>query len=126
MRFHKGAAYAIIAVLFSIFGPRATAQQSVPSHRIRAVIENLRNARQAHDVDLDLRAIPGVRMSRTDYNTRNVLMEVSADCAIDREQVEAILLARGLSLNCWSRNPQGTHDLEPLDPRSCGELHVER
>lgn len=127
MRFHKGAAYAIIITVLSfVSAPRASGQQGLPTHRIQAVIEDLRNARQAHQVDLALRAIPGVRMSRTDFNTRNVLMEVTADCTIDRDQVRALLQPHGLSLGCWSREPQGSRDFEPLDQRTCAGSHVRR
>lgn len=126
VRFYKGAICATIAALSFACISTAAAQQSGPSHRIRAVVQDVRNARQAHEVDVALRVFPGVLMSRTDFNTRNVLMEVTADCAIDREQMRTILQPYGLSVSCWSRAIQSDHDFEPLDPRTCAEPHTER
>ncbi len=126
VRFCKGAISATIAVFAFTCASTAAAQQSTPSHRIRAIVQDVRNARQAHEVDVALRAIPGVLMSRTDFNTRNVLMEVTADCAIDRELVRSLLQPYGLSVSCWSREIQSDHDFEPLDPRTCAEPHTER
>lgn len=124
--FHKGVLRPLIAIaLLTILLP-TNAQQTPPAHRIRAVIADLRSAHQAHDVDLALRALPGVRMSRTDFNTRNLLLDVSADCTIDRAQVEALLSPHGLALSCWKRAPQGAPDDGLLDPRSCAEPVMER
>jgi hypothetical protein len=65
-------------------------------------------------------------MSRTDFNTRNVLMEVAPDCAITRDALQALLQPFALTLTCWSRNPQGAQDQGPLDPRTCAELQLQR
>ena len=126
VRFYKGAICTTIAAFSFACISTATAQQSAASHRIRAIVQGVRNARQAHEVDVALRAFPGVLMSRTDFNTRNVLMEVTADCAIDREQVRTILQPYGLSVSCWSRAIQSDHIFEPLDPRTCAEPQTER
>ncbi|MBP7515362.1 MAG: hypothetical protein KA791_12485, partial [Flavobacteriales bacterium] len=115
VRFYKGAICVTFAALSFACIPAVSAQQSGASHRIRAIVQDVRNARQAHDVDVALRVFPGVLMSRTDFNTRNVLMEVTADCAIDREQMRTILQPYGLSVSCWSRAIQSDHDFEPLD-----------
>ncbi len=120
--FHKSALIALSALCFLIAASRAAAQQDLPVHQVRAVIADLRSARQAHEVDLALRTIPGVRMSRTDYNTRNILLEVAADCAITREAVQALLVPHALTVTCWSRGPQGSNDHIPLNPRTCSEL----
>jgi hypothetical protein len=122
----KVAAYTLSAALCILAFDGLQAQAPAAPHRVQAVIPDLRNARQAHDVDLALRAFPGVRMSRTDFNTRNLLIEVSADCAISKEQVLALLLPFELSLTCYSRTTAGTHAFQPLDPRNCGELPVAR
>ncbi len=122
----KVAAYAFSAAFCILAGGTLQAQTPSAHHRVRAVITDLRTARQAHDVDLALRAMPGVRMSRTDFNTRNVLMEVAADCAISRDAMQALLQPFALTLACWSRDPQGTHDQGPLDPRTCAELQIVR
>ena len=102
------------------------AQAPAGLHRVQAVIPDLRNARQAHDVDLALRSFPGVRMSRTDFNTRNLLVELSADCSLSKEQVVALLLPFELSLTCYSRTAMDTHAFQSLDPRTCGEIPVAR
>jgi len=123
---HKVAAYALCAALCTLACHGLYAQATTVPHRVQAVIPDLRNARQAHDVDLALRAFPGVRMSRTDFNTRNLLIEVSADCALSKDQVVALLLPFELSLTCFSRTAVDTHAFEPLDPRTCGEIPVAR
>ena len=126
VRFYKGAICATIAALSFACVSTVAAQQSGTSHRIRAIVQDVRNARQAHEVDVALRAFPGVLMSRTDFNTRNVLIEVTADCTIDRELARTLLQPYGLSVTCWSRAIQSDHDFEPLDPRTCAEPHVVR
>jgi len=123
---HKVAAYTLsIALCVLAFGG-LQAQTFAVTHRVQAVIPDLRNARQAHEVDLALRNFPGVRMSRTDFNTRNLLLEISADCAISREQILALLLPLELSLACYSRSTIDTHAFQPLDPRGCGSIHAVR
>lgn len=126
MRFHKGAAYAIMALCLAVNASPIVAQQNPQTHRIRAVIGDLRSPRQAHEVDLALRAFPGVRMSRTDYNTRNLLLEVTADCAITRDAVQALLQPYALTLTCWSRGAEATYEHALLDPRRCAGPPTER
>lgn len=122
----KVAAYTLSAAFGMLAFHGLHAQAPAESHRVQAVIPDLRNARQAHDVDLALRAFPGVLMSRTDFNTRNLLVEVSADCVLSKEQVVALLLPFELSLTCFSRTAIDTHGFQPLDPRTCGEIPVAR
>ena len=121
---HKVAAYTLSAALCMLASVGLHAQVPAADHRVQGVIPDLRNARQAHDVDLAMRTVPGVRMSRTDFNTRNLLLEVSADCAISREQVLALLLPLELTLTCYSRTAEDTHAFQPLDPRNCAETPV--
>lgn len=123
---HKVAAYTLSVALCLLAFDDLQAQAPAGPHRVQAVIPDLRNARHAHDVDLALRSFPGVRMSRTDFNTRNLLIEVSADCAISKEQVLALLLPLELSLTCYSRTAMGAHAFQPLDPRTCGEIPTAR
>jgi hypothetical protein len=118
---HKVAAYTLSAAFCMLAFDGLHAQAPAVTHRVQAVIPDLRSARQAHDVDLALRAFPGVRMSRTDFNTRNLLIEVSADCAITRDQIAALLLPFELSLTCYSRNALHGQAYIPLDPRNCAE-----
>jgi hypothetical protein len=123
MLHHKVAAYMLCSALFMLFGVQQTAaQEGGPGHRIHAVIPELRSASQAHTVDIALRAVPGVRMSRTDFNTRNVLIEVAADCTLTRDAVQALLEPFSLHVSCWSRDQQDAGLYQPLDPRSCSEL----
>lgn len=120
---HKVAAYMLCSALFMLLGvQRTAAQQGGTGHRIRAVVPDLRTARQAHEVDMALRAVPGVRMSRTDFNTRNVLIEVAPDCPLSRVAMQDLLQPLVLSVTCWSRDPQDASPYQPLDPRSCSEL----
>jgi hypothetical protein len=123
---HKVAAFTLSVALCLLAFDGLHAQAPDMTHRVQAVIPDLRNARQAHDVDLLLRSFPGVRMSRTDFNTRNLLLEVSADCAISREHILTLLLPLELSLACYSRTTIDTHAFQPLDPRSCGSIHAVR
>lgn len=122
----KVAAYMLSAVLCLLAIGGLHAQAPAATQRVQAVIPDLRNDRQAHEVDLALRAIPGVRMSRTDFNTRNLLLEVSPDCAITKEQVRALLLPFELTLTCYSRTDMAAHAFQLLDPRNCGLSPVAR
>lgn len=121
VRFYKGASATIAALSFACVSTVA-AQQSGPTHRIRAVVQDVRNARQAHEVDVALRVFPGVLMSRTDFNTRNVLMEVTADCAIDREQMRTILQPYGSFRELLVPGDPGTNYVL----RAIGPAHLRR
>ncbi len=123
---HKVAAYMSSAVLSMWALGGLQAQTPPAADRIQAVIPELRSARQAHEVDLALRDLAGVRMSRTDYNTRNLLMEVAANGTITREQVQALLLPFELTLSCYTREALTSHTYAPLDPRSCEQTPLVR
>lgn len=126
MLHHKVAAFVLCAVLCLLASDGLRAQASGPGHRVQAVIPDLRSARQAHDVDLALRALPGVRMSRTDFNTRNMLLEVASDSPVSEEQVRILLLPFELGLTCYARTTAVGHGFQPLDPRNCGLAPVQR
>ena len=123
---HKVAVSVLGAVFFLSASDGLRAQTSAPGHRVQAVIRDLRNARQAHEVDLALRALPGVRMSRTDFNTRNLLLEVSPDSPVTEEQIRTVLLPFEVGLTCYTRTAEPGQVFRPFDPRSCGLSPVQR
>ena len=124
--FHKVVNCLPILVVLALWPASALAQQPVPTHRIQAVITDLRTPGQARQVDILLRYPDGVLMTRTDFNTRNLLMEVTADCTLTEEQIRSILAPHALGIACYSRTLISSSAFLPLDPRTCDQLQPVR
>lgn len=115
---HKGAAF-VFCVTLMAFADTAACGQQPAVHRIQGVVGSLRTSRQAHEIDLLLRAQAGVRMSRTDYNSRNIVLEVTPDCTLSESQLSAILAQHNLTLSCFQRRIGDQAPFALLDPRAC-------
>ncbi|MCB0760254.1 MAG: hypothetical protein KDC12_01940 [Flavobacteriales bacterium] len=69
-----------------------------------------------------LRLNEGVIVSRSDFNTHNILVICSSEELCD--QVPAMLSDLGLSIACVHRGKMGVDRIEPLDPRMCNDHPV--
>lgn len=101
------------------------AQSANETDRIQAVIVGLRAEHQTNAISEWLRARPGVMWVRTEFNTRNVVMQVGNDCALTEQQLRDQLEAMGFTLRCYERVPFTT-PFVMMDARRCGELQQER
>ena len=115
---HKGVWIAVFATICLV--GRAWAQDPAASHQVQAVVEGLRSPQHAYEADKLLRALPGVIISRTDHNTRNLFMRVSPQCAVSAASLNGTLAELGMSVRCFQRGPVGPEPFRHLDPRSCG------
>lgn len=104
----------------------ARSQQPGDLHLVQAVVDGLRSPRHAWQADSILRLQHGVVVSRTDHNTRNLMMHLQPGCSLQRAEVEALLLPLGMSLRCWRRAPITPERFEHLDPRTCGQPIMQR
>lgn len=111
----------VIAIATTCFAISAYAQQPPDLHRVQAVVDGVRSPQHAWQADSILSAQPGIVISRTDYNTRNLMLHLQPACGLQEAEVEALLLPLGMSLRCWHRAPITAARFEHLDPRSCGE-----
>lgn len=118
---HKVLHRAVCITASVLFVLNASAQEPAASHRIQAVVMGLRAPFQARQVDILLRYQPGVLMTRTDFNSRNMLLEVEAGCALNAEAINDLLAPHQLSLRCYRRIPLNTTPFALLDPRGCLE-----
>ncbi|MBK8614986.1 MAG: hypothetical protein IPN85_16350 [Flavobacteriales bacterium] len=95
--------------------------QSTGMDQVQAVVVGLHSAQQAHHVDVMLRDVEGVRMSRTDVTTRNMLIWVEANSTLNKTGLQDLLTPYGLTLRCWSRVPRSNAPFKHLDPDHCGD-----
>lgn len=117
-RLCKCAACLVIALITMCLS-EASAQVGPTMEVIQAVVPDLRSPRQGLEVDEALRLLPGVMMSRTDHNTRNLLLHVTGSSVVDAAAIMQVLAHFDLALRCYQRGPLGTAPLITLDPRAC-------
>ena len=115
---HKGVWIAAIALIGAV--SHGIAQDLAPLHQVQAVVDGVRSPQHAYEADLVLRALPGVVLTRTDHNTRNLLMHVPADLPISAAVLNEALATLGMSVRCYQRGPIGQGPFRHLDPRDCG------
>lgn len=113
----KAVCFLLVGVPCLFYAP--VSAQSTSLCEVQAVVGDLRNAHQAHSVDVLLLAQPGVVMCRTDHNTRNLFMHVRPDSQLTEEQVRQLLMPLSLSLSCYRRVPLSDLPFAHLDPRDC-------
>ena len=93
------------------------AQGPVSIHTVQAVVDGLRTYGQAQQLDVFLRDQVGVRVARTDYNTRNLMLQIEPASALNEEQLRSWVHAFGFELRCYRRGP--VNSFAPMDPRNC-------
>ncbi len=86
---------------------------------MQAVISGLRTQHQARQVDELLRSQADVIAVRTDFNTRNLMMQIKPASTMDQAQLRGALEHLGLGLRCYQRGPAG--GFQAMDPRDCPE-----
>lgn len=96
--------------------------QTPSYHVVQAVVPGLRSPQQAAQVDMQLRSLPGVLMTRTDHNTRNLLLHVETSAALNEDAIRLVLTPLALDLRCFRRLPHAPGSFHHLDPRDCGSL----
>ncbi len=89
-------------------------------HQVQAVVDGIRSPRHAAQADALLRQQEGVAMSRTDHQTRNLLIHVEAGTPIGPTELNAWLSPLGMSVRCHRRNAVNASTFRHLDPRTCG------
>lgn len=120
----KGGARSL-TMLFVLHAAIAVRAQDPPQYAVlQAVVDGLRSPAQCAQIDLFLRAQPDVIVARTDYNTRNVMIQVPAFSSTGREQLKAWFTSLGLEIHCYRRYPLTSAVYTPLDPRTCIEEAV--
>lgn len=93
-------------------------------HVVQAVVEGLRSPGQCGQVDVYLRAQADVIVARTDFNTRNVMIQVPRYSDLSEAHVRALFESLGLGIRCYRRLPLASSLYTPLDPRTCTEAPV--
>lgn len=99
----KGAIRGLVQVGFLLTMGTANAQDQL--HQVQAIVVGSRSPRHAWQADSVLRAQQGVVVSRTDHNTRNLMLHVVPACVLDAAQINALLQPVGMSIRCWQRTP---------------------
>lgn len=112
----------MVALLPVLVGTGVSAQ--VPEaeyHLVQAVVEGLRSPGQCGQVDVYLRAQADVIVARTDYNTRNVTLQVPRFSEFTEAHLRELFQSLGLGIRCYRRIPLSSSLYAPLDPRTCTE-----
>ena len=105
----------------------ASARAQVPEaeyHVVQAVVDGLRSPGQCAQVDIYLRAQADVIVARTDYNTRNVMIQVPRFSGFTQQHLRDLFQSLGLEIRCYQRLPLNSSLYKPLDPRTCTEQPV--
>lgn len=89
--------------------------------QVQAAMDGLSSAEQAGEVALLLRQLPHVRMARVDAHTRNLLMHVDSDFAMDKPALNDVLQPVGVQVRCWRRRPIGQAPFKHVDAAGCGD-----
>lgn len=107
---------AFVLVCLGLLTTSASGQTS----QIQGVIDGLISPQHAAEINAVLAAQPGVWMSRTDANTKNLLMHVAPTCNIDPATIDHLLQPFGASVRCFRREPLRPGQFRHLDPQTCG------
>lgn len=99
----KGAIWGLLPMVFLLSTGNARAQDQL--HQVQAIVVGSRSPRHTWQADSVLRAQPGVVVSRTDHNTRNLMLHLVPACTLDAAQVNTLLQPVGISIRCWQRTP---------------------
>ncbi|MCB0765532.1 MAG: hypothetical protein KDB84_12540 [Flavobacteriales bacterium] len=94
--------------------------------RIQCIVDGVRSPHHAHQADLVLRDQQGVLLTRTDYNTRNLLLHVALNSTLDKARVNELLAPLGMSVRCFTRGPLDGSAYRHMDPRDCDGVRPER
>lgn len=116
--------YALRRVLSVLFIAQSLIMwaQEPEYHVVQAVVEGLRSPGQCAQVDIYLRAQADVIVARTDYNTRNVMIQVPHFSTFGEQHLRDLFQSLGLEIRCYRRLPLNSSLYKPLDPRDCTEM----
>jgi hypothetical protein len=123
---HKGVFLSLMTAAFialaALAPPCASAQPSAGPHLVQAIVEGLTSPEQAAEVGQLVSEQAGVRMSRFDVHTRNMMLHVDPSCTLDRTGLADLLAPFGITLRCYIRRPAAAAPFQHLDPGQCGTL----
>jgi len=117
--------YALITlgVLFNLAALVGNAHaQNSEQHLLQAAVDGLRNAHHAEQASNVLRDQQGVLMARFDPHTRNMMLHVDAELAIDRHTINGLLQETGISVRCLKREVVGAAPFRHVDADNCRDL----
>ncbi|MCU0320314.1 MAG: hypothetical protein MUE88_09595 [Flavobacteriales bacterium] len=89
-------------------------------HLVQGVVDGLQDPMVAREASLLLQQQPGILMARFDVPTRNMMLHVVAEHALDLSALNSSLAALGLQVRCFQRRPAHQARFQHLDPDDCG------
>lgn len=108
---------ALLLALFVFLNSTAAAQEM---QQVQAIVNGVRSPQHAAQADAILRVQAGVIISRTDFNTRNLLLHTTGQAVLGATQLNDLLAPLGMSVRCYQRSVVGSAPFHHLDPRTCG------
>jgi len=103
------------------FGAVAISTSAGAQHLVQAVTDGLSDPVVAREASLLVQQQPGVLMARFDVRTRNVMMHVAEDCALNAASLNALLLPLGIQIRCYQRRDAREGAFRHLEATRCSD-----
>lgn len=115
---HKGALKGLRAALVAAavgLGAHGQGQDLV-----QGITDGLDDVHAARQASLLVQQHEGVLMARFDVATRNMMLHVRPDCALDADRINLWLEPLGIRVRCFTRRDAQAEPFRHLDPARCG------
>lgn len=90
-------------------------------HLVQAVTDGLSDPVVAREASQLVQQQPGVLMARFDVRTRNMMLHVAEDCALNAVSLNALLLPLGIQLRCYQRRAARQGPFRHLEATRCAD-----
>ena len=92
---------------------------------VQGALDGLNDPQTARAATILVQEQPGVMMARFDVPTKNMMLHVSPDCAIDRAALNAWLAPLGITVRCYARRDVREAPFRHIDPLRCGQVQLQ-
>ena len=92
---------------------------------VQGAVDGLSDPQTARAATILVQQQPGVIMARFDVPTKNMMLHVSPDCAIDKAALNIWLAPLGISVRCYGRRDVREAPFRHIDPLRCGHVQLQ-
>lgn len=85
------------------------------------IVDGLSSAEQAREIDEELRKVPGMIMSRTNFPTARYYGIYSSDSKLNKVWFEEFFRKYNIRLKCYSEGVRGVDPFVPITKETCQE-----
>lgn len=117
----------LLLCLFAWGGGAQVAAQTAGPDLVQAAVHGLADQDRVRQATTIVKGLPGVIMARFDIPTRNMMLHVTPDAALDAALLNALLQPHGISVRCYQRQAANAAPFRHVDADLCGgETPIER